>query len=76
MFSYSILPKYEGVYDFENYLNLHYKKNSYISIVEPNQEMKEIFSEIFTNIDLESLKQKREELGIQMKEIENENEEP
>ena len=38
--------------------------------------MKEIFSEIFTNIDLESLKQKREELGTQMKEIENENEEP
>ena len=76
MFSYSILPKYEGVYDFENYLNLHYKKNSYISIVEPNQEMKEIFSEIFTNIDFQSLEQKKEEFGVQMKEIENENEQP
>ena len=74
-FGYIILPKFYGVYDFEQYFNLNIK-NWYISIIEPNQEMKEIFSEIFTNIDLESLKQKREELGIQMKEIENENEEP
>ena len=76
MFSYSILPKYEGVYDFEKYLNLHYNKNWYISIVEPNQEMKEFFSEIFTNIDFQSLEQKKEEFGVQMKEIENENEQP
>ena len=74
-FGYILLPKFYGVYDFEQYFNLNIK-NWYISLIEPNQEMKEIFSEIFTNIDLESLKQKREELGIQMKEIENENEEP
>ena len=34
--------------------------------------MKEIFSEIFTNIDFQSLEQKKEEFGVQMKEIENE----
>ena len=76
MFSYSILPKYEGVYDFEKYLNLHYNQNWYISIVEPNQEMKEFFSEIFTNIDFQSLEQKKEEFGVQLKEIGNENEQP
>ena len=49
-FGYIILPKFYGVYDFEQYFNLNIK-NWYISLIEPNQEMKEIFSEIFTNID-------------------------
>ena len=73
IFGYSILPKYVGVYDFELYFNLYNYKSWYVSIVDNNQDMKDLFVEIFTDIDFNTQEQKHEQLGIQMKEIDNSN---
>ncbi len=73
IFGYSILPKYIGVYDFEYYFNLNNYKSWYVSIVDQNQDMKELFTEIFNDIDFDSHEQKNEQLGIPMKEIDDSN---
>ena len=74
IFGCSILPKYIGVYDFEYYFSLSNHKSWYVSIIDQNQDMKELFIEIFTDIDFDSQEQKQEQLGIQMKEIDDSNE--
>ena len=73
IFGYSILPKYIGVYDFEYYFNLNNYKSWYVSIVDQNQDMKELFTEIFNDIDFDSHEQKNEQLGIPMKDIDDSN---
>ena len=71
LFGYHILPKYEGINDFEAFFKLNYCKCFYTSIIEMNEEMKSNVMEIYTILNLNPTINKQEELGIQMDEIQN-----
>jgi len=71
LFGYHILPKYEGINDFEEFFKLNYCKCCYSSIIEMNQDMNNNLMEIYTIINVNPTINKQEELGIQMDEIQN-----
>jgi membrane associated rhomboid family serine protease len=71
LFGYHVLPKYEGINDFEKFFKLNYCKCCYISIIEMNEDMKNNVMEIYTIININPTTNKQEELGIQMDEIQN-----
>ena len=71
LFGYHILPKYEGINDFEKFFKLYYCKCCYTSIIEMNEDMKNNVMEIYTIININPTTNKQEELGIQMDEIQN-----
>lgn len=71
LFGNKFFPKYEGVYDFEEYFKLNNYKCCYISIIEPSQDMKVYLLEIFPNISSNSILFKEDELGIQLTDIDN-----
>ena len=71
LFGNKFFPKYEGICDFEEYFKLNNYKCCYISIIEPSQDMIGYLIEIFPNIEPNSLLSKKDDLGIQLTDIDN-----
>ena len=68
-----IYPKYEAIYDFEKYFKLNFYDSCYISVMEPNEEMKDYLINIFNNINFSSSQYNEKIICVQMNEIQNPN---
>ena len=64
LFGYHVLPKYEGINDFEKFFKLNYCKCCYISIIEMNEDMKNNVMEIYTIININPTTNKQEDIIV------------